>query len=223
MSVGAQDCHAQPSGAHTGDLSAQMIADCGATYVIVGHSERRADHGETDAMVRAKAQAALAAGLTPIVCVGETEAQRKAGETLAVVGRQLEGSIPDDAPATLVVAYEPIWAIGTGSTPTVGDVAEVHASIRATLASRFGADGMAMRLLYGGSVKASNAGRVDGDRQRRWRAGRRREPEGGGLHGDRRRISARVIRERRHSIAARDRQHMKRWLPEQGSNLRQSD
>ena len=157
VSVGAQDCHAQPSGAHTGDLSAQMIADCGATYVIVGHSERRADHGETDAMVRAKAQAALAAGLTPIVCVGETEAQRKAGETLAVVGRQLEGSIPDDAPATLVVAYEPIWAIGTGSTPTVGDVAEVHASIRATLASRFGADGVAMRLLYGGSVKASNA------------------------------------------------------------------
>lgn len=154
--VGAQDCHANASGAHTGDISAEMIADCGADYVIVGHSERRADHGETDAVVRAKAVAAARAGLTPIICVGETEAQRKAGEALAVVGAQLAGSIPDEA-RDFVVAYEPVWAIGTGLTPTAADVAEVHASIREALAARFGAAGQGVRILYGGSVKPGNA------------------------------------------------------------------
>lgn len=154
--VGAQDCHANESGAHTGDISAEMIADCGADYVIVGHSERRADHGETDAVVRAKAGAASRAGLTPIICVGETEAQRKAGEALAVVGAQLAGSIPDEA-RDFVVAYEPVWAIGTGLTPTVADVAEVHAGIREKLAARFGTAGQGTRILYGGSVKPGNA------------------------------------------------------------------
>ena len=154
--VGAQDCHANESGAHTGDISAEMIADCGADYVIVGHSERRADHGETDATVRAKAVAAGRAGLTPIICVGETEAQRKAGEALAVVGAQLAGSIPDEA-RDFVVAYEPVWAIGTGLTPTVADVAEIHAGIREKLAARFGKAGQGTRILYGGSVKPGNA------------------------------------------------------------------
>jgi triosephosphate isomerase len=157
VAIGAQDCHLAPSGAHTGDLSAEMIADCGATSIIVGHSERRADHGETDAIVLGKANAVLRAGLAPIVCVGETQAEREAGTTLDIVGRQLAGSIPDRGPAMLVVAYEPVWAIGTGLTPTAADVAEVHAFIRGRLVARFGEAGHQMRILYGGSVKPSNA------------------------------------------------------------------
>jgi triosephosphate isomerase len=157
VALGAQDCHAQATGAHTGDVSAEMLRDVGCRYVIAGHSERRADHAETDATVRAKAEAGLRAGLVPIVCVGETLAERDAGHTLAVVSRQLAGSMPDAATAaTLVVAYEPVWAIGTGRTPTAAQVAEVHAKIRADLAARF-KDGAAMRVLYGGSVKGSNA------------------------------------------------------------------
>ncbi len=156
--VGGQDCHAKAAGAHTGDIAAEMIADAGATAVIVGHSERRTDHGETDAIVRAKCEAAHRAGLTAIVCIGETAAERKAGQTLAVVGRQLAGSLPDGATAArTVVAYEPVWAIGSGLTPTAADVAEVHGVLRAALVARFGEEGRAMRLLYGGSVKPSNA------------------------------------------------------------------
>ena len=158
VGVGGQDCHAKVSGAHTGDIAAEMLRDAGATAVIVGHSERRADHAESDAVVRAKAEAGFRAGLVAIVCVGETADQRKAGQTLEVVASQLAGSLPDSAEAaTTVVAYEPVWAIGTGLTPTAADVAEVHAMMRATLGKRFGAGGDAMRLLYGGSVKASNA------------------------------------------------------------------
>ena len=158
MEVGGQDCHAEPSGAFTGDISPEMLADAGATAVIVGHSERRAYHKETDAEVRAKAAAAWRAGLTAIVCVGETQMQRKAGETLAVVGTQVEGSVPDGATArNLVVAYEPVWAIGTGLTPTTADVAEVHDFIRQALTRRFGAPAADIRILYGGSVKPSNA------------------------------------------------------------------
>jgi triosephosphate isomerase len=158
IAVGGQDCHAKASGAHTGDIAAEMLRDAGATAVIVGHSERRADHGETDAVVRAKAEAAHRAGLVAIVCVGETAAQRTAGETLAVVGAQLSGSLPDGArAATTIVAYEPVWAIGTGLTPTAADVAEVHGMLRQALSGRFGDEGAAMRLLYGGSVKAANA------------------------------------------------------------------
>jgi triosephosphate isomerase len=159
LMLGGQDCHTATSGAHTGDISADMLADAGATHVIVGHSERRADHGETDATVRAKTEAALAAGLVAVVCVGETLAEREAGRTLDVVGTQLAGSVPDDASgATLVVAYEPVWAIGTGKVPTTAEIAEVHAFLRAELAARFGAETAgAIRLLYGGSVKASNA------------------------------------------------------------------
>ncbi|RUS60009.1 triose-phosphate isomerase [Pseudorhodobacter sp. E13] len=160
LMVGGQDCHAKTAGAHTGDISADMLKDAGATHVILGHSERRADHGETDIAVRAKATAALAAGLTAIVCVGETEAQRDAGRTLDVIGTQLAGSLPAQmtgAADSLVIAYEPVWAIGTGRTPTLDEVAEVHAFIRTTLTTRFGEVAKAMRLLYGGSVKASNA------------------------------------------------------------------
>ena len=158
LAVGGQDCHAKVSGAHTGDIAAEMLADAGARFVIVGHSERRADHAESDAVVRAKAEAAHRAGLVAIVCVGETVDQRKAGETLAVVGKQLSGSLPDAATAAdTIVAYEPVWAIGTGLTPTAGDVAEVHAALRSQLATRFGVAGATMRLLYGGSVKPSNA------------------------------------------------------------------
>ena len=163
IAVGGQDCHAKVSGAHTGDISAEMLKDAGATAVIVGHSERRADHGESDAAVRAKAEAALRAGLIAIVCAGETAEQRKAGRTLDVVAAQLQGSIPEAATAgRVVVAYEPVWAIGTGLTPTAADVAEVHAMMRAALAKRFGAEGARMRLLYGGSVKASNAAELMG-------------------------------------------------------------
>ncbi len=156
--IGAQDCHARDSGAHTGDVSAPMLADAGARCVIVGHSERRADHGESDAVVRDKAAAALKAGLIAIVCVGETEAERKSGRTLEVVGGQLAGSLPDGAtPANLVIAYEPVWAIGTGLTPTAADVAEVHAFIRARLETAMGTAGQGVRILYGGSVKPTNA------------------------------------------------------------------
>jgi len=158
IAIGAQDCHPATSGAHTGDLSAEMIADAGGTFIILGHSERRADHGESDTLVQAKAEAAIRAGLVAIVCVGETEAQRRSGQTLAVVGAQLDGSIPPGLTgAQLVVAYEPVWAIGTGLTPTPADVAQVHAFIRERLASLLGADGAGVRLLYGGSVKPSNA------------------------------------------------------------------
>jgi triosephosphate isomerase (TIM) len=156
--VGAQDCHSDASGAHTGDISAEMLADAGARAVIVGHSERRADHRETDAQVRAKAQAAWRAGLTAIVCVGEHRAERETGKTLAVVGAQLDGSLADGATgANLVVAYEPVWAIGSGLTPTPGDVAEVHSFIRKRLVDRFAAEGSRIRILYGGSVKPANA------------------------------------------------------------------
>jgi len=163
MAVGGQDCHAAASGAHTGDISAEMLKDAGATYVIVGHSERRADHGESDAVARAKAEAALRAGLTAIVCVGETRAQREVGQTLAVVGAQLAGSLPHGATAsTLVVAYEPVWAIGTGLTPTLADVAEVHGFIRRELIDLLPGEGDKVRILYGGSVKPSNAAELMG-------------------------------------------------------------
>ena len=158
LAVGGQDCHAAAAGAHTGDISAEMLRDTGATAVIVGHSERRADHGEIDRIVLGKASAAHRAGLTAIVCVGETRGQREAGLTLDVVGRQLAASLPEGASdANTVVAYEPVWAIGTGLTPSNDDVAEVHALIRRDLESRFGAAGGRMRILYGGSVKPSNA------------------------------------------------------------------
>jgi triosephosphate isomerase len=158
VAIGAQDCHPEPSGAFTGDIAAEMLADAGATAVIVGHSERRTLHHETDDLVRRKALAAHRAGLAAIVCIGETREQREAGETLAVVQRQLAGSLPNDATAAnLILAYEPVWAIGTGLTPTPQDVAEVHADIREQLARRYGAEGRAVRILYGGSVKPSNA------------------------------------------------------------------
>jgi len=158
LEVGGQDCHPETAGAHTGDISAAMLADAGASYVILGHSERRADHGETDALVRTKAEAAIAAGLIAIVCLGETEAERDAGDTLAVIGAQLDGSVPATATAaTLVIAYEPVWAIGTGRTPTLAQIAEVHAFLRVRLLARIGAEARGVRLLYGGSVKPSNA------------------------------------------------------------------
>lgn len=158
VAIGAQDCHPAASGAHTGDLSAEMLADAGATAIIVGHSERRTDHHETDALVRAKAEAAWRAGLVAIVCVGETQAERDAGKTLDVVGQQVAGSVPDGATAAnLVVAYEPVWAIGTGRTPTTKDVEEVHKLIRDRLKDRFSGEGASIRILYGGSVKPSNA------------------------------------------------------------------
>ena len=158
VSVGAQDCHPKASGAHTGDVSAEMLADAGASAVLVGHSERRADHGETDALVRQKAEAVWRAGLTAIVCIGETREQRDAGKTLDVCGAQLQGSLPDNATSgNLVVAYEPVWAIGTGLTPTVGDVEQVHRFIRDKLSERFKGEGAKIRILYGGSVKPSNA------------------------------------------------------------------
>lgn len=163
IAIGGQDCHAAASGAHTGDISAAMIADAGGTHVILGHSERRADHGETDAGVAAKTGAAWAAGLTAIVCVGETLAEREAGQTLAVVRGQLAGSVPDGAtPDSLVIAYEPVWAIGTGKVPTLEEIAEVHGDIRARLADRFGGAAAEMRILYGGSVKPSNAAEMFG-------------------------------------------------------------
>ena len=159
--IGGQDCHQNASGAHTGDISAAMLRDAGAAYVILGHSERRADHGETDALIKAKTGVARAAGLVPVVCIGETEAQRDAGSTLAVIGDQLDRSIPDGATgATLVVAYEPVWAIGTGRTPTIPQIAEVHAFLRARLTALIGAEAAGVRLLYGGSVKPANAAEI---------------------------------------------------------------
>ena len=161
LMTGGQDCHPKASGAHTGDISAPMLKDAGATHVILGHSERRADHGETDALVKSKAEAALAAGLIAIVCLGETEAQRDAGTTLQVIGTQLDGSIPAGATAAnLVIAYEPVWAIGTGRTPTLAEIAEVHAFLRARLQGLIGAEAAGTRLLYGGSVKPSNAAEI---------------------------------------------------------------
>jgi triosephosphate isomerase len=158
VAIGGQDCHAEAAGAFTGDISAEMLKDAGATAVIVGHSERRIIHRETDADVRAKALAAWRAGLTAIVCIGETRGEREAGRTLDVLGRQLDGSVPDGASgANLVIAYEPVWAIGTGLTPTAADVAEAHDFIRKRLAARHGAAAEAVRILYGGSVKPSNA------------------------------------------------------------------
>jgi triosephosphate isomerase len=158
LAVGAQDCHPKASGAHTGDISAEMLADAGASAIIVGHSERRADHGETDVLVRQKAEAVWRAGLTAIVCIGETQHQRDAGHTLDICRGQLNVSLPDRAKAdNLVVAYEPVWAIGTGLTPTAGDVEQIHKFIRELLTVRFSSEGARIRILYGGSVKPSNA------------------------------------------------------------------
>ncbi|MFT0893219.1 triose-phosphate isomerase [Pseudochelatococcus sp. G4_1912] len=156
--IGGQDCHTKASGAHTGDISAVQLADSGATYVIVGHSERRADHGESNEVVRAKAMAARMSWLTPIVCVGETRAQREGGNALDIVREQLKDSLPETACGSdLVIAYEPVWAIGTGLIPTIAQVAEMHAAIREVLMARYGEAGAAIRILYGGSVKPDNA------------------------------------------------------------------
>lgn len=161
LAIGGQDCHANAAGAHTGDLSAGMLKEAGAAYVILGHSERRADHGETDAQIRAKTEAAVAAGLTPIVCAGETLAERKAGSAVQVVTAQIAGSLPDTAGPDTVIAYEPVWAIGTGEVATPADIEEMHSALRSALTDRFGADtANAMRLLYGGSVKPSNAAEI---------------------------------------------------------------
>ncbi len=162
IAIGAQDCHSAASGAHTGDVSADMLKDAGATCVILGHSERRADHGETNAQVADKTRAAWGAGLTAIVCVGETLAEREAGQTIDLVRTQLAGSLPDDVSgANTVIAYEPVWAIGTGKVPTTDQIAEVHGFLREALKARFGKDiAGAIRLLYGGSVKASNAAEI---------------------------------------------------------------
>ena len=161
IAIGAQDCHSQASGAFTGDISAEMLKDAGATAVIVGHSERRQYHGESDDLVCAKARAAHRAGLVAIVCVGESEDQRMHGEALEVVTRQLAGSVPDSArAATTVIAYEPVWAIGTGKTPTSAEIAKMHGHIRERLGSRFGAEATGMRILYGGSAKPGNASEI---------------------------------------------------------------
>ncbi len=158
LHVGAQDCHPKPQGAHTGDISVAMLKDAGASHVILGHSERRTDHGETDALVRAKAEAVVDAGLIAIVCIGETVAEHDAGKTLAVIGTQVDGSIPMGATAAnLVVAYEPVWAIGTGRTPTLSEIAEVHSFLRGRLRGLIGGEAAGVRILYGGSVKPSNA------------------------------------------------------------------
>jgi triosephosphate isomerase (TIM) len=162
IAIGAQDCHAEAAGAFTGDLSAEMLKDAGASAVIVGHSERRSFHHETDAEIRAKALAARRAGLLAVVCVGETRAEREAGHTIAVVGGQLAGSLPDGAASeniavAMAIAYEPVWAIGTGLTPSVADVAQVHGFIRAELGARYGAAADGIRILYGDSVKPGNA------------------------------------------------------------------
>lgn len=160
VGIGGQDCHAEDKGAHTGDIAAPALADAGAVAVILGHSERRADHGETDAEIAAKARAAHRAGLTAIICLGETGAQRDSGATLDVVGGQLAGSLPDGAnAANTVIAYEPVWAIGTGRTPDAEQIAEVHAFLRAHLRTAL-PDGDQVRLLYGGSVNAGNAGEI---------------------------------------------------------------
>lgn len=161
VAIGGQDCHAKTSGAHTGDISAEMLKDAGATYVITGHSERREDHGESDADVNAKTQAGWAAGLSVILCIGESLEERESGATLDRMAAQLAASVPDGATgANLVIAYEPIWAIGTGKVPSLDEIAEVHAFIRKTLTDRFGDEGAKMRVLYGGSVKPSNAAEI---------------------------------------------------------------
>ena len=163
IAVGGQDCHAATSGAHTGDTSAEMLKDAGASYVILGHSERRSDHGETDAAVCAKTESALTAGLIAVVCIGETLDEREAGDTLKIVGDQLTASLPDSATgANVVVAYEPVWAIGTGKVATLEQIGEVHDFLRTQLNARFGAEGENFSLLYGGSVKPGNAGEIFG-------------------------------------------------------------
>ncbi len=161
ISIGAQDCHADGDGAHTGDISATMIADAGATHIIVGHSERREAHHESDLDVRGKARAASAAGLSPIICLGETEAERDAANTLDIIAGQLAGSLPDTLSDNTIIAYEPIWAIGTGKVPTLDQIIEVHDFIRAKLAARFSqATADTIPLLYGGSVKPDNAATI---------------------------------------------------------------
>ena len=161
LMIGGQDCHTAATGAHTGDISAEMIADAGGSLAIVGHSERRADHGESDSIVRAKTEAAWRAGLLAILCIGETEGDRRAGSTLEVLARQIAGSVPDNATAAnLVVAYEPVWAIGTGLTPSEDDIAAAHAHIRQCLTEKIGGEAASTRILYGGSVKPSNAASI---------------------------------------------------------------
>jgi len=158
LDIGAQDCHSEASGAHTGDISAPMAADAGATSVIVGHSERRENHNESDDLVRAKAKAAHDAGLSAVICIGETLAERESGDTLVIVADQLKGSTPDEAtPANTVIAYEPVWAIGTGKVPSLDQIREVHDFIRKSLIDRFGDAAQDIRILYGGSVKPGNA------------------------------------------------------------------
>lgn len=158
VQIGAQDCHIKDSGAHTGDISVPMIADCGATAIIVGHSERRTDHAESNELVRQKAEKVLDAGLMAIICIGETQAERESGQTLDVIKNQIAGSVPENAGrGEIVIAYEPVWAIGTGLTPTVEDVAQAHAFMREQLGKKLGDLGQTVRLLYGGSVKPSNA------------------------------------------------------------------
>ena len=158
--IGAQDCRAGGDGAQTGDINAAMLADAGAAYCIVGHSERRRDHGETDEIVAEKARSLIAAGVVPIICVGETLEERKAGAAADIVSRQIAASVPDGVQASAVIAYEPVWAIGTGLTPTLTEIGAIHAVVRARLETRFGAVGGAMRVLYGGSVKPANAGEI---------------------------------------------------------------
>ncbi|MEY4706311.1 MAG: hypothetical protein RJB58_34 [Pseudomonadota bacterium] len=161
FALGGQDCHTRSCGPHTGDISAEMLRDAGGSFVIVGHSERRQNHGERDGDVAAKAQAAWRAGLTAIICIGESEAQRFAGDANQICAQQLDGSVPGSAtPANTVIAYEPVWAIGTGKTPTVAQIAAMHGHIRTTLARRLGEAGRGMRILYGGSVKPDNAGEI---------------------------------------------------------------
>ncbi|MEM9434561.1 MAG: triose-phosphate isomerase [Pseudomonadota bacterium] len=161
IALGGQDCHPNAAGAHTGDISAQMLADAGATYVITGHSERRADHGETDSLINQKSAAAHDSGLVAVICIGETLEQREAAQTLDIVGHQLAHSVPDASTSgNTVIAYEPVWAIGTGKVPTLGEIAEVHDFIRSRLTERFGTDAHDFRLLYGGSVKPSNAAEI---------------------------------------------------------------
>ncbi len=159
IGVGGQDCHAKPSGAYTGDVSAPILADAGANFTIVGHSERRAMHGESDADVRAKAEAAQAAGISVILCVGETEQERDSGKAVEIVTGQVSGSAPqgENAVATLSIAYEPVWAIGTGRVPSVADVGEMHRALRTRLVEIYGEAGAEVRILYGGSVNAGNA------------------------------------------------------------------
>ncbi|WP_299657588.1 triose-phosphate isomerase [uncultured Tateyamaria sp.] len=161
VEIGGQDCHEHDTGAHTGDVAAPMLKDAGASAVIVGHSERRADHGESDAQVRAKAEAARAAGLTAIICIGESEEERLGPDCLDIIAAQLDGSVPDAATAdTTVIAYEPIWAIGTGRVPTMEQIVETHDMIREKLTARFGDEGATIRVLYGGSVKPANAAEI---------------------------------------------------------------